>query len=111
MTNTLRKRAAGSSCVPATQVIPLKTRINPSKKGKSLMLTIYEGYSTYSVTVPLPYAVRIFAEGIVASLETLNKSSDLQAKLEENEGEKAEIQEHLRKAVKLFDGFLKQTGR
>ena len=89
----------------------LKTRINPSKKGKSLLLTFYEGYSTYSVTVPLPYAVRVFAEGIVASLETLNKSSDLQAKLDENEGEKAEIQEHLRKAVKLFDGFLKQTGR
>jgi hypothetical protein len=89
----------------------LKTRINPSKKGKSLMLTIYEGYFTYSVTVPLPYAVRVFAEGIVAALETLNQSPDLQAKLDENEGEKAEIQEHLRKAVKLFDGFLKQTGR
>lgn len=75
------------------------------------MLTIYEGYSTYSVTVPLPYAVRVFAEGLIASLETLNKSPDLQTKLDENEGEKAEIQEHLRKAVKLFDGFLKQTGR
>jgi hypothetical protein len=92
-------------------VILLKTRINPSKKGKSLLLTFYEGYSTYSVTVPLPYAVRVFAEGIVASLETLNKSPDLQTKLDESEGEKAEIQEHLRKAVKLFDEFLKQTGR
>ena len=74
-------------------------------------MTFYEGYSTYSVTVPLPYAVRVFAEGIVVSLETLNKTPDLQAKLDENEGEKAEIQEHLRKAVKLFDEFLKYTGR
>jgi hypothetical protein len=63
----------------------LKTRINQSKKGKSLLLTFYEGYSTYSVTIPLPYAVRVFAEYIVTSLETLNQEPKPEEFIELNE--------------------------
>jgi len=60
MTSTLRKRAASSSCIPTTQVMSLRTRINPPKKGKSLLLTFYEGFSPYSVFIPLWCAVKRF---------------------------------------------------
>ena len=89
----------------------MKTRINQSKKGKSLLVTFYEGYSTYTITVPMPYAIRIFAEGLQIGLETLSQDSELQSKLDEKEGEKSEIQEHLRRSVKLFDELLRNTGR
>ncbi len=93
------------------QVELMKTRINQSKKGKSLLVTFYEGFSTYTITVPLPYAVRIFAEGLQIGLETLSQDSELQSKLDEKEGEKSEIQEYLRRSVKLFDELLKNIGR
>ena len=89
----------------------LKTRINLSKKGKSLLVTFYEGFSTYTITVPLPYAVRFFAEGLQSGLEALNQDAELLAKLDEREGERSEIQEHLRKSVKLFDELSRKSGR
>jgi hypothetical protein len=89
----------------------MKTRINPSKKGKSLLVTFYEGFSTYSLTVPLPYAIRFFAEGLHAGLETVLQDEVLQTNLNEKAGEKSEIQEHLRKSVKLFEELAKKIGR
>ena len=89
----------------------MKTKINQSKKGKSLLVTFYEGFSTYTITVPMPYAIRFFAEGLQLSLETLTHDSEMQSKLDEREGEKSEIQEYLRRSVRLFDELLKKTGR
>ncbi|MFW9888450.1 MAG: hypothetical protein ACFFER_09720, partial [Candidatus Thorarchaeota archaeon] len=45
----------------------MKARIDQSQSGKSLLVTFLEGYSTYTITVPMPYAVRFFAEGARAS--------------------------------------------
>lgn len=89
----------------------MKTRINPSKKGKSLLVTFYEGFSTYSITIPLPYAIRFFAEGLHAGLETILQDEGLQFNLNEREGEKSEVQEHLRKSVKIFEELVKKIGR
>jgi hypothetical protein len=55
----------------------------------------------------MPYAIRFFAEGLVTALETLDKSQDSQTKLESKDGEKAEIQEHLR----LYERFLVKHSR
>ncbi len=89
----------------------MKTRIYQSKTKKSLLVTFIEGFSTYTVTVPMPYAIRFFAEGINASLETLSQNVEVQSNLSKNDGEKAEIQERLRKSLQLFEEFLKKTGR
>ncbi|MHA2086319.1 MAG: hypothetical protein ACXABD_21450 [Candidatus Thorarchaeota archaeon] len=89
----------------------LKTRVNQSKSGNALLLTFHEGYSTYTITVPMPYAIRFFAEGLATALETLDKSQDSQTKLDSKDGEKAEIQEHLRKSAQLYERFLVQHGR
>ena len=89
----------------------MKTRVNLSKKGKSLLVTFYEGFSTYTITVPLPYAVRFFAEGLQTGLEALSQDVELQDKLNEREGEKSEIQEHLRRSVKLFEDLARMSGR
>jgi hypothetical protein len=89
----------------------MKTKINQSKKGKSLLVTFYEGFSTYTITVPLPYAIRFFAEGLQLGLEALSQDSEMQSKLDEREGEKSELQEYLRRSVKLFDELLRTTGR
>jgi hypothetical protein len=97
--------------LPATKVILLKGVINQSKTGKSLLVTFHEGYSTYTMAVPMPFAVRFFAEGLVAALETLNQDSEMQEKLNENEGQKAEIHERLRKSAKLFETYLAASGR
>ena len=84
----------------------MKTRINQSKSGNSLLVTFHEGFSTYTVTVPMPYAIQYFVEGVVTSLETLKSSSEVQKNFDKNEGQKAQIQEHLRKAVLLFDEYM-----
>jgi hypothetical protein len=89
----------------------MKTRINQSKQGKSLLLTFYEGFSTYTIVVPMPYAIRFFAEGLLASFETLLQNEEIQIKLKEKSGEKAEIQERLRKSMVLYEEFLKISGR
>ena len=75
------------------------------------MVTIHEGFSTYTITVPLPYAVRFFSEGLLAGLVSLQQNDDLLKSLNTNEGEKAEIQENIRKSVKLFEELLKKIGR
>ncbi|MBY8998314.1 MAG: hypothetical protein KGD60_11330 [Candidatus Thorarchaeota archaeon] len=89
----------------------MKTRINPSKKGKSLLLTFYEGFSTYTITVPMPYAVQVFAECLHTAFVTLLQSEELQSSLSERDADKAEIQDHLMNSLKLFDEFLKSRGR
>jgi hypothetical protein len=87
----------------------MKTRINQSKSNQSLLVTFYEGFSTYTITVPMPYAIRFFVEGMVSSLEALKQNDDVQNRLNELDGQKAQIQEYLRKAVLLYDEFLSKS--
>ncbi|MFX0056035.1 MAG: hypothetical protein ACFFAX_08605 [Promethearchaeota archaeon] len=89
----------------------MKTKINPSQKGKSLLLTFHEGFSTYTIVIPMPYAVKFFVDGLTSALGLLTQKNELQEKLSETEGQKAEIQEGIRKAVSLFEQFLDKTGR
>ncbi|MHA2081616.1 MAG: hypothetical protein ACW99H_10780 [Candidatus Thorarchaeota archaeon] len=49
----------------------MKTKVNPSTKGKSLLVTFHEGYSTYTIVVPMPYAVKFFVDGITSALGLL----------------------------------------
>ena len=87
----------------------MKARINQSQSGKSLLVTFLEGYSTYTITVPMPYAVRFFAEGARASLEILKSDTDLQSKLGTKEGEKTEILENLRESVTIYDNLMRES--
>ena len=89
----------------------MKTRINSSKKGKSLLVTFYEGFSTYTITIPLPYAIRFFVEGLQSGLEVLCQDDALQTILTEREGNISEIQEGLRKSVTRFEEVLRKIGR
>lgn len=89
----------------------MKTRVNPSQKGQSILVTFHEGFSTYTIVVPMPYAIRFFVEGLVSALSLLTQKTDLQEKLSEAEEKKAEIQEGIRRAVSLFEQFLDKTGR
>ena len=86
----------------------MKTRLTPSKKGRSMLLTFHEGFSTYTITLPMPYGVRFFAEGLVSSLEMLHEQSDVWRELSGKDGEKAFIQEMVRRAAGLYDRFLKE---
>ena len=88
----------------------MKARTNLSESGKAVLLTIYEGFSTYTVTIPLAYALRVFAEGLVTATEALKQMKDLGSSTL-HEGEKAEIQELLRKAVGLYEDHLTVSGR
>ena len=85
----------------------MKTRTTQSKTGKSMLLTLYEGFSTYTITLPMPYAIRFFAEGLLSSLQMLSEVEELKTTLSGKDGEKAHIQEVLRKAVRSYEGFLK----
>ncbi|MGY5854072.1 MAG: hypothetical protein RTU92_10930 [Candidatus Thorarchaeota archaeon] len=89
----------------------MKTNVHQSKKGNSLLLDFQEGFSTYKIAVPMPYAVEFFLGGLLMSLGLLSQKKDLQTKLDEKEGKKAEIQESLRKAVQLYETYLNQSGR
>jgi hypothetical protein len=89
----------------------MKTRVNPSKSHQSILVTFHEGFSTYTITVPMPYAIQFFVEGIVSSLEALKQNDNVQKKLDELDGQKAQIQEYLRKAVLLYDEFLSKSSR
>ena len=91
------------------RVKKMKTRVNPSKSHQSLLVTFHEGFSTYTITIPMPYAIGFFAEGVVSSLEVLKQNSELQEKLTNTDGQKAQIQEYLRKAVLLYDEFLSKN--
>jgi hypothetical protein len=86
----------------------MKARIDQSQTGKSILVTFLEGYSTYTITVPMPYAVRFFAEGTRASLEVLKTDKDLQSKLGFKEGEKTEILENLRRSLTIYDDLLRE---
>jgi hypothetical protein len=85
----------------------MKTKTTRSKTGKSILLSIYEGFSTYTITLPMPYAVRFFAEELLSSLTMLSEIDELQSILNEKDGEKAHIQEVLRKCIMLYDEFLR----
>jgi hypothetical protein len=89
----------------------MKTKVNPSQKGKALLVTFHEGFSTYTIVVPMPYAVKFFVDGLTSALGLLTQKNELQEKLSETEGQKAEIQEGIRQAVSLFEQFLDKTGR
>ena len=92
-------------------VVLMKTKINQSKSGNALLVTFHEGFSTYTITVPMPYAIQFFAEGLITSLETLTQNDEVQIKLGSAQGQKAQVQEFLRKAVLLYDEFLSKRGR
>lgn len=100
-----------SHSAAALKVNLMKTRITQSKKARSVLLTVYEGYSTYSITLPMPYAIRFFIEGLLSALEALDRNEEVQGKLAEKEGETADLQRLLMKAVENFDGFLDEKGR
>ncbi|MHA1882383.1 MAG: hypothetical protein ACTSUO_04985 [Candidatus Thorarchaeota archaeon] len=85
----------------------MKTKTTPSKTGKSILLSLYEGFSTYTVTLPMPYAIRFFAEGLLTSLTMLKEIEELKSTLKEKDGEKAHIQEVLRKCMMLYEEFLR----
>lgn len=72
---------------------------------------MHEGFSTYTIVVPMPYAIRFFVEGVHSALETLSQNEELQELLSKNDSEKALIQDHLRKSLGLFEDFLKTKGR
>ncbi len=74
-------------------------------------MTFYEGFSTYTITIPMPFAVKLFAEGLQTALETLLQDIELQSLLNGRDGEKAEVQDRIRKSVKLYEVFLKEYGR
>lgn len=59
----------------------------------------------------MPYAIQFFVEGAVSSLEALKHNDDLQNKLNDMDGQKAQIQEYLRRAVLLYDEFLNMSFR
>jgi hypothetical protein len=65
----------------------MKTKVNPSTKGKSLLVTFHEGYSTYTIVVPMPYAVKFFVDGLTSALGLLTQKNELQEKLSETEGQ------------------------
>ena len=89
----------------------MKTKINPSQQGNSILVTFHEGFSTYTIVVPMPYSVKFFVDGLIASLSLLGQKNELQKKLSEAEGQKAEIQEGIRRAVSLYEKILDKTGR
>ena len=54
-------------------VMTVKTTVNLSKKGNSIMLGFEEGFSTYSIAVPTPYTVSFFLRGLLIYLAALNR--------------------------------------
>ncbi|MHA1636469.1 MAG: hypothetical protein ACTSUO_06295 [Candidatus Thorarchaeota archaeon] len=89
----------------------MKTNTIQSKNGHSVLVDFEEGFSTYRIAVPMPYAVRFFLNGLVTSLGILSQKREVQQKLESKQGHKSEIQENLRRAVELYDAYLKEVGR
>lgn len=89
----------------------MKTSINQSKKGNSIMVKFEEGFSTYTLAVPMPYATSFFLKGLLASLALLQQKKELQKKLDEKEGMKSEVLEGIRQAISIYDGILNDIGR
>lgn len=92
-------------------VIQLRTAVRPSKKGTSLLVDMIEGFSTYKVVIPMPYAIDFFLEGLVESLALLNQHKENGSKLAARVGQKAEIQDRLAQAIQLYEQFLSKSGR
>ena len=89
----------------------MKTKVTPSRNARSLLVTFYEGFSTYTITIPMPYAIRFFADGLVTALNTLEANDETKKLLEAKEGEKAEIQDLIRRAVGFYEDYLNKSGR
>jgi hypothetical protein len=87
----------------------MKTTLYPSKSGKSILLSIVEGYSTYKVTVPLQNAIRLFSDGVESVLRMLLENENWA--ILDKEGIKSEIQERLRNSVELYQRILSLSGR
>ena len=83
-------------------VTAVKTRITESKKGRSILATFYEGFSTYTITVPMPYAVHFFAEALVTAVNMLKSNEENQKLLGAKEGERAEVLELIRRAARDY---------
>jgi len=75
------------------------------------MVKFEEGFSTYTIAVPMPYATSFFLKGLMASLASLQQKKDLQKKLDEKEGMKSEVLEGIRQAISIYDEILKEIGR
>lgn len=75
------------------------------------MVKFEEGFSSYSIAIPMPYATSFFLKGLLASLAGLQQKKELQKKIDEKEGLKSEILEGIRQAIQIYDGILKEIGR
>ena len=111
MIEVLDKNRGHDYHVLTTSVMTMRTKINISKNGHSILTEFTEGFSTYKVAVPMPLALNYFMEGLIASLSTLSENKEVQAKVSSKQGQKAEIQEKLRHAIKLYESFLEKSGR
>ncbi|MDF1537676.1 MAG: hypothetical protein P1Q69_02095 [Candidatus Thorarchaeota archaeon] len=89
----------------------MRTKVNTSKSGGSILAEITEGFSTYKVAVPMPLALNFFLDGLIASLGTLTEKKEVQERVASKQGQKAEIQEKLKLAIRLYEDFLGKTGR
>lgn len=87
----------------------MRTTVNPSKSGLSILVEFEEGFSTYRTAVPMPYAIRFFLQGLLVALGLLEQSSKLQKKLNNSEGEREEIAANLQRATQLYAPFLRKT--
>ena len=88
-------------------VSKMRGRVDQSKTGKSLLVSFHEGYSNYTVTVPMPYAVRLFAQGLLSAMRALEQQENPNNGF--MEGEKEEVFEFLTESVSIYDRVLKKT--
>ena len=89
----------------------MKTKVTTSKNGYSVLAEFNESFCTYKVAVPMPLALNFFLDGLLSSLGSLTEKKELQEKVSSKQGQKAEIQEKLRHAIKLYEAFLGKNGR
>jgi hypothetical protein len=75
MTGVSNNRSAGS-VLPPTSGVHNEDKDKPSTKGKSLLVTFHEGYSTYTIVVPMPYAVKFFVDGLTSALGLLTQKNE-----------------------------------
>jgi hypothetical protein len=85
----------------------MNIRITQSKSGKAFLVTFHEGFSSYTITIPLSYAIQFFADGASTALETFTENEELLAQTQWREGEKEEIEMNLNKALLAYNQFLK----
>ena len=85
----------------------MKIRITQSKSGKALLVTFHEGFSSYTITIPISYAIQFFADGVSTALESFTESDELLKQTQWREGELEEIELNLKKALVAFNQSLK----